>query len=262
MLAKRITTSFIGVPLLLAIFYQGKEIFLLGVIVLTLAGLYEYQNIIKASGVQRIPVILGVSGFLFPMVFYYRYNDLFVGIALFLIFSFSFYLYWYPRYTPNDLALALLGSAYISWGFAQFVLLRAMNDGFWLIVYAFIIIWCTDTGAYFFGIYLGRHKMTPVVSPHKTWEGFAGGILSSLLGTWILLHFVNYSQGMILLYIAPVVSFAGQMGDLFESSLKRSAGVKDSGNLIPGHGGVLDRFDSALWSVPATVYLIMLLERV
>lgn len=259
MLTKRIITSVIGVPLLVTIFYLGNEAFLLAVMLLTLAGLYEFGNITKASGMKSIPVVWGAGGILFPLLFYYLHHRLFVGVALFLIFSFSFYLYWYPRYTPTDLAFALLGTFYISWGFAQFILLRAMNDGFWLIVYAFIIIWSTDTGAYFVGVGLGRHKMTPVVSPHKTWEGFAGGIVCSFLAALLLTSVVSYSQGQILLYIAPVVSLAGQMGDLFESTLKRSAGIKDSGTLIPGHGGVLDRFDSALWSVPAAVYLIMLL---
>jgi phosphatidate cytidylyltransferase len=150
---------------------------------------------------------------------------------------------------------------YVSWGFFHLILLRDLQNGFWLVIYAFLIVWSTDTGAYFIGSCLGKHKFAPLISPKKSWEGFAGGIVSSLIIAYIYWLCLPSIGGRTLLYISVLVSVAGQLGDLFESSFKRFAQIKDSGNLIPGHGGILDRFDSILWAAPVTYYLYTLIER-
>ena len=133
-----------------------------------------------------------------------------------------------------------------------------------LMVAFFVIIWASDTGAYCFGMLLGQKiwpaKLCPAISPKKSWAGFAGGLLTSVLAGAIL-----YWTGLFpfpiwhCLIVAALMSVAGVFGDLFESLWKRAAGIKDSGNLIPGHGGLMDRFDSALFAIPAGyIYLICL----
>lgn len=122
------------------------------------------------------------------------------------------------------------------------------------------LVWINDTFAYLTGSLVGRHKMTPILSPGKTWEGFSGGILITLLAGWIIWN----STGMASLWawfgISVLVSTLGLAGDLFESGLKRTVKVKNTSELLPGHGGVLDRFDSLLFVAPAVLILVLLLK--
>lgn len=126
-----------------------------------------------------------------------------------------------------------------------------------LLLAVFIFIWANDTGAYLIGSMWGKRKLAPTISPHKTVEGWCGGLLCTLLVAVILrlLLFPEMSW-LVILLMGIVVAVFGTIGDLFESGLKRQAGVKDSGSLIPGHGGILDRIDSLLFAVPA-VYLLL-----
>lgn len=129
----------------------------------------------------------------------------------------------------------------------------------WLVLIMFVMIWLNDTGAYCFGSTMGRHRMFPRLSPKKSWEGFAGGLLCCLLAGWACSAWFNdlgWSLWTWLLAGAAVCAFA-TWGDLFESMLKRNAGVKDSGSIIPGHGGILDRIDSLLFVSPAILILYL-----
>ncbi|HHT06163.1 MAG TPA: phosphatidate cytidylyltransferase [Hydrogenispora sp.] len=138
--------------------------------------------------------------------------------------------------------------------------IRNLNtpDGWQLLLYAFAVIWGTDTGAYFIGSALGKTKLAPRLSPKKTMEGAAGGLVVGTLVGVVLGLFFKLPL-LWLIGTGVLASFAGQVGDLFASYLKRIAGVKDSGRFLPGHGGVLDRFDSALFSLPVVYYLALLL---
>jgi len=122
------------------------------------------------------------------------------------------------------------------------------------------LVWVNDTFAYLTGSLVGRHQMTPVLSPGKTWEGFAGGVIFTLLATWITWRLTGILGQGTWLSIALIVSLLGLAGDLFESGLKRTIKVKNAGRLLPGHGGVLDRFDSLLFVAPAVVILILLIK--
>jgi phosphatidate cytidylyltransferase len=125
-----------------------------------------------------------------------------------------------------------------------------------IIVGFFILIWANDTGAYLTGISLGRHKLMVRISPKKTWEGFIGGILIASLVAWFLTDWLGVMDKIHWIIISLIVSVAGTYGDLVESMLKRSTGLKDSGTILPGHGGFLDRFDSTIISFPL-VYLFI-----
>ncbi len=125
-----------------------------------------------------------------------------------------------------------------------------------IIIGFFILIWANDTGAYLTGMSFGRHKLMERISPKKTWEGFIGGIIIASLVAWFLSDWLGVVDKIHWVIISLIISVAGTYGDLVESMLKRSIGVKDSGTIMPGHGGFLDRFDSAIISFPL-VYLFI-----
>jgi phosphatidate cytidylyltransferase len=125
-----------------------------------------------------------------------------------------------------------------------------------IIIGFFILIWANDTGAYLTGMTFGSHKLMERISPKKTWEGFFGGLMIAILAAWFLSGWLGVVDRIHWVLISLIVSVAGTYGDLVESMLKRSTGVKDSGTIMPGHGGFLDRFDSAIISFPL-VYLFI-----
>lgn len=122
------------------------------------------------------------------------------------------------------------------------------------------LVWVNDTFAYVVGSLLGRHKMTPRLSPGKTWEGFAGGLLFTLLGGWFVFRITGQLTAVTWIFFALIIACLGLMGDLFESALKRKMNVKNMGGLLPGHGGVLDRFDSLLFVAPVMWILLILIN--
>jgi len=144
---------------------------------------------------------------------------------------------------------------YVPYLLGHLMLMRGLPGGERLIVYCLCVIWGTDTAAYFAGTRLGRHRLCPDLSPKKSWEGAVAGLIAGLgiavaMGPWAGL---STTMAALLGVVAPVF---GEVGDLFESALKRYAGVKDSGRVIPGHGGALDRFDSLLFTAPAVYWLL------
>jgi phosphatidate cytidylyltransferase len=140
------------------------------------------------------------------------------------------------------------------------ILLRAMNP--WWLVFGLVVSWIGDTGAYYVGRRYGKHKLAPVVSPKKTWEGAIASVLVSSLAGGLalprLIPGVGIGEALLLAFAANV---AGQAGDLAESAIKRSAGVKDSGTLLPGHGGLLDRVDSSMFALPVLYGILLSLSK-
>ncbi len=118
------------------------------------------------------------------------------------------------------------------------------------VVILFAIMWMNDTGAYFTGKALGKTKMAPKISPNKTWEGFAGGVLAAMIMVPLVIYGLGYTFQGVWIIIIGFIAVMGTVGDLMESKLKRYFGIKDSGNFFPGHGGVLDRMDSLLFTIP------------
>ncbi len=149
---------------------------------------------------------------------------------------------------------------------SSFITLGWMEDGpgfqYSLPLFIIALVWINDTFAYLAGSLLGKHKMTPLLSPGKTWEGFAGGALITLLAGWIIWNFSGIATLWAWFGISLLVSTLGLAGDLFESGLKRTVKVKNTGELLPGHGGILDRFDSLLFVAPAVLILVVLIKLV
>ena len=157
-------------------------------------------------------------------------------------------------------AVTLLGVAWVGGGLSLLMLLRdEPDDGRLLIFTTLLAVFADDTGAFFVGRTIGRHRLAPAISPGKSWEGFVAGTLAAVLVTF----FALYEQDVVTtgesLVLGLVIALSATMGDLFESAVKRDLGVKDSGRLLAGHGGVLDRLDSLLWAGPAAYVTLLAL---
>lgn len=157
-------------------------------------------------------------------------------------------------------AVTLLGVAWVGGGLAHFVLVRDIPDDGRLLVFTILLtVFADDTAAFFVGRTLGRHRLAPAISPGKTWEGFVGGTLAGVGVTFVCLYEQDVVSTGESLVLGLVIVLAATLGDLFESAVKRDLGVKDSGRLLGGHGGVLDRVDSLLWAGPAAYVALLAL---
>lgn len=169
-------------------------------------------------------------------------------------------MFFYGTSRPDAVELTaktLLAAVYISLPLCLLVIIDRFPKGNLWIFFLLSVVFCSDTGAFYFGKVFGKHKLYPAVSPGKTWEGAIGGLMSSLAGAVLFFLFLPIrSFDARILILASALSVSGQIGDLAESMLKRQYGVKDSGKILPGHGGLLDRIDGLLFAVPLLfVYL-------
>jgi len=155
-------------------------------------------------------------------------------------------------------AITLFGMAYTAWNLGHLMLIRDLPAGRGALLVLLFAIWGSDTGAYYAGSRYGRHRIFPAISPKKTWEGSVAGLAAAVVAATLAtaLFYPPLTVAAALL-LGLAVGVAGQLGDLFESMLKRSAGIKDSSHLLPGHGGLLDRLDSLIFAAPAFYYLVV-----
>ena len=195
--------------------------------------------------------------------FYFLFNlQEILGILLIAIASFTLFKYPNELYHDNGKLIFIIIYVFLSFSFAlgipYFDYAKEHPFG-WEVFMLFVLIWSSDSFAYFSGRMFGKHKMAPKISPKKTWEGFAGGVICTLVLGFFIEKYMPEMRGNWIL-VGLLVSVAAPIGDLVESQLKRTFGVKDSGNIIPGHGGVLDRLDSFIICAPV-VYLYFVLEK-
>lgn len=266
MLFKRILTAIIGIPVAVFVINYGQWVFALTVILLALAGWHEYNQAMQQKEI-KLAFFSGLISIALFMACAWLGN---VEEMLDILFLMTFVtllkiIFSQQRFTVQDTAFTLLGINYIGL-FAYLLLLRfsssepvletawgTLTQGAAYIWLAFIGTWASDTLAYFVGSKIGRNKLCPAISPGKTVEGAAGGLAGSIIGIMIFSFFIKLALGHAVM-IGILVGITAQLGDLVESSIKRFTGVKDSGQLLPGHGGVLDRFDSILFAVPVVFY--------
>ena len=163
------------------------------------------------------------------------------------------------RQTPTAaVSTTLLGSIWVGLGLAFLILLRDIPANGRLVLFTVLLaVWAGDTFAYLGGRLLGRHKMAPAVSPGKTWEGFVFGTSATIFVTFVALYKQHFLSIQHSIELGVVIAVAAPLGDLFESLLKRDAGVKDSGRILGGHGGMLDRLDAFLFAAPAAYFTIL-----
>ncbi len=231
-------------------------------------GMLEFIEIIKMRKIVSIQsywsLFIGVFGYLI-LFFILRENIssrwLFILVPL-LIAVFVIELFRNKETPIINIAVTLLAPFYVAFPFA-FLHFLAFHHGmydFKLLLSFFVLIWANDTGAYCVGVLIGRHKFFPRISPNKTWEGFAGGVIVAMLVGVVISIFDSYLSMYQWVLVAFLMSVMGSLGDLVESMIKRAAGVKDSGSFLPGHGGVLDRFDAVIFAAPTMVSLLFLFE--
>ncbi|WP_059105198.1 phosphatidate cytidylyltransferase [Shouchella shacheensis] len=156
------------------------------------------------------------------------------------------------QFTFDEVGFVVVSSVYVGFGFHYLIMTRDVPEvGMWLVFFVIALIWTTDSGAYFIGKAMGKRKLWPDISPNKTIEGSLGGVGAAVvIGTIFYVSYPVFPNYITALLVILVTSVFGQLGDLVESALKRHYAVKDSGNVLPGHGGVLDRFDSLIYVMP------------
>lgn len=192
-----------------------------------------------------------ISGTIFLLILgsAYFYSEKFFSILIIGILIEILFCEWPKLFDSKKIETWVLAIIY---PILPFALIIFLNNIIYrkLILLLFILVFTLDTGSYLVGKYLGKHKLWPRISPKKTWEGFLGGYLSVVLALSLFFYFQNKQVNLFfLIWFSFIVSFLGLSGDLFESWLKRKVNIKDSGNVLPGHGGFLDRFDGVLFAV-------------
>ena len=182
------------------------------------------------------------------------------GFLSTLVLAFLFFLVATTR-APATAAISstVFGAAWIGFGLGFLLLLRAVPDGRLAAFTVIIAVWVDDTAAYLVGRAVGRHKFSPAISPAKTWEGFVAGTGTGVFAVFVSLYHQDFLSIADSIVLGLVVTFAAALGDLFESAFKRDLEVKDSGRLLAGHGGVLDRVDAFLFALPAAYFTIVAL---
>lgn len=221
--------------------------------VASMAGALAMFFIIRPDVLQCFIPRDGGNGLLFLPL-----TVVFLAVAVYLLFSIR-----EIRQSAAEAALFWFGFAYVPLLLSHLVLLRSLPGGIDWVFLLLLIVMSGDTAALYVGSSIGKRKLYPIVSPNKSIEGAVGGLVGSLAGTFIAkFTFFPELTGIDCMVTALAVGTCGQVGDLFESLLKRSFGVKDSGTIIPGHGGILDRLDSILFAAPALYYYAYLVVMV
>jgi phosphatidate cytidylyltransferase len=265
-LAIRIASAAVLLPIILFLLFRGGlySAGLLAVSAAVCAG--EYYTIVYKRLWAAAWVGIGVAALLplLPALAPVRMGE----AAFWLLAGFFFFAWIFQllsggvlQEAPTRAAHLVTGCLYGGVGMMALSALRLREDGFWWAFAALVITWLNDTMAYFAGRFLGRRKLYPAVSPNKTWEGFLGGLLGSVLGLFIL-RAVAFPVLTVVdcLVLGVLGGLLGPMGDLCESMLKRAYGVKDSSRLVPGHGGMLDRIDALLFNAPLVFLYVTFLR--
>lgn len=253
MFKTRVLTAVIGIPVLLGVLYLGGLYWKLLFALIAILAFLEFARMM--SNIQLRPLL--VPGLLLLLLLLFSPDTyLYPGIFTILVLSVTMSIFKYPDLNLQDTAISLFGAAYIGFLLSYAIKIADLHQSFLIILLALILTWGSDTGAYFAGKLWGRHKMTPILSPNKTWEGAVGGLVVS--ATTALIYFMVIDIDGVgpayALLLGIGASILAQLGDFFISGAKRFFRVKDSGKIIPGHGGVLDRFDSFLLLIPLIYY--------
>lgn len=268
MLVKRTIVTLILLPIGLILIHLGGPLYA-GFIALILGlAAWEYGRIMRAGGFRPASLLVITGAVLIAIARAYNgFESAGWVISLILLTSLTFHLIEYERgqsQSATDFGVTVGGALYLGWIGAYLISVRSLPDGEWWLLVVLPAVWFADSGAYLVGSRVGRHKMSPRLSPKKSWEGYFGGILFSVIGTALLVllmqnwlrvdSFINPWSGAMIGFLMAVIT---PLGDLGESMFKRQVGMKDSSNLLPGHGGVFDRIDSWLWAGVIGYYAII-----
>jgi phosphatidate cytidylyltransferase len=256
----RILISLVLLPVILGIVWLGSWWLFAAALIGGLIALHELY--VMGRGLRPL-VLGGYVGLILTLLGAEMGEISWMVGGIFATIVIAFVVFGFSDARPSATAaisLTLLGVVWVGGGLASFILLRDIPEHGRLVVFTVLIaVFADDTAAYFVGRTIGRHKMAPTISPGKSWEGFVGGTIAAMA----VAFFAMYDQGFLTDFeavaLGAAIAVSSTLGDLFESAIKRDLGVKDSGRLLAGHGGVLDRIDSILWAGPAAFYAVLAL---
>jgi phosphatidate cytidylyltransferase len=261
MLRHRILTAVVGLPLLIAIIWFGEPWFTILMAAMAACAGWEFYRMagrvdvhpLTYFGITWIALLVASPNFHYP-------SSLTILVTLAIIISLVWLIFHHPREQAFfNWAWTMAGILYIGWMISYWIGLRSLDTGRELVFLAMFTTFANDTGAFFVGRKWGKHHLAPTISSGKTWEGAVGGLLSSVAAAFIIstIFKVQFSYWEIAI-AGIVISVFAQLGDLVASLLKRNTGVKDAGKLVPGHGGILDRMDSLIFTGVIVYYLVEL----
>ena len=269
-LPRRLVTATLGVPLLLVTAWFGHFVFLGVVNLMILVGLWEFYRMMEAKGARPYKAIGILSGLALSWYVFFRsgvYSNLFLTLVLLLIMLLEL-----GRRNPVravfHISSTIFGVLYVSWLGSHLILLRELPNlpdlagmdysvGARCVFLTLVLVWSSDTTAYFVGSAMGRRPLLERVSPSKTLEGGLGGLAAAVVAAIICKYtFAGFLNLYAAFALGVIVSIFGQMGDLAESLIKRDVMIKDTSTALPGHGGMLDRFDSLLFAAPLVYYFL------
>ncbi len=267
----RVITGFIfGIIALACMIFGGLSLLLLIGLIVYLCS-KEYVDILKHKGFYPSMKVILFADAVFAIIAYLnKFSLVPVAFTIGTISAFMWVLFRGRQPYIANAATTILGFVYSGWFPLHLLFLRDLgadnhtsmqllfktdifNAGFGYVLFMFLLVILTDVGCYYFGVNLGKHKLAPVISPNKTIEGSLGGALCAIIGGFIIAYFIKLPWYHALI-AGFLVTVCAQIGDLCESLIKRDAGVKDSGDLLPGHGGFLDRTDSYIFTIPVMYY--------
>lgn len=257
MFKTRLISGIVLVIIALATIISGSWILFFTLLAVSLIGMRELYKVMKVS--DEHVIVLELVGYLGAVLYYIamkadfgNYGTMAIIISMILILF--VYVFGYPKYHAEQVMAAFFGVVYVAVMLSFIYLTRSLPDGKFLVWLIFLCSWGCDTCAYCVGMLIGKHKMAPVLSPKKSIEGAVGGVAgAALLGV----IYAAATQGKMAEYalICAVGALISMVGDLAASAIKRNQNIKDYGKLIPGHGGILDRFDSVIITAPVIYYL-------
>lgn len=257
MFKTRLISGIVLVIIALATIISGSWILFFTLLAVSLIGMRELYKVMKVS--DEHVTVLELVGYLGAVLYYIamkadfgNYGTMAIIISMILILF--VYVFGYPKYHAEQVMAAFFGVVYVAVMLSFIYLTRSLLDGKFLVWLIFLCSWGCDTCAYCVGMLIGKHKMAPVLSPKKSIEGAVGGVAgAALLGV----IYAAATQGKMAEYalICAVGALISMVGDLAASAIKRNQNIKDYGKLIPGHGGILDRFDSVIITAPVIYYL-------
>ncbi len=261
MFKTRLLSGIVLVVIALVLVITGGNVLLGGLLIVSLIGMFELYRIFQ---IEKSPA--GLVGYLAAAALYgnlwqrFLQDSMAFVMALLILFMFV-YVFTYPKYKTEQIMAAFFGVFYVAAMLSCIYQTRMLENGAYIVWLIFLCSWGCDTCAYCVGVLIGKHKMSPKLSPKKSIEGAVGGVIGSmlltLLYTWIfrVQMQIQIQEMLILACISGVGALISMVGDLAASAIKRNYEIKDYGKLIPGHGGILDRFDSVIFTAPVIYYL-------
>ncbi|MBR2045067.1 MAG: phosphatidate cytidylyltransferase [Agathobacter sp.] len=261
MFKTRLLSGIVLVILALIVIISGGYVTLFSLLGISLIGMHELYRVFQ---LEKTP--LAMVSYLMAVLFYCIHLlptaiDPMMLVMLFLIMLMFVYVFTYPKYEAKDVMAIFFGMFYVAVMLSYVYQIRVLENGVYLAFLIFICSWGCDTSAYCVGVLIGKHKMAPVLSPKKSIEGAVGGVVGTALLTVIYCSVFKAQMGLdtrgivVLAVIAAIAGLISMIGDLTASAIKRNYDIKDYGTLIPGHGGIMDRFDSMMITAPIIYYL-------